>query len=156
MPSGPAICMKRAIFLSSSWRNSTQHALHPAMTLNLSYSKYTIAAPDTLRDSSTCLGCIKRVRGSVPITGATVFGTDQKTLSIRGVGASFGQFGGQSVMLKPKLTVYRESVKVAENDNSRSDPALRSAATAVEAFPSCSSRDAAIVLVAEPGSYTAQ
>jgi hypothetical protein len=100
--------------------------------------------------------------------GCVISGTVSKRVLIRGVGAALAGFGVAGALTDPVLTVYRESVVLATNDDwqtpvplaGMSAPAtaaeISAAATASGAFPLASgSKDAAVVLTLAPGAYTA-
>jgi hypothetical protein len=91
----------------------------------------------------------------VLIAGFTISGRAAKTVLIRAIGPSLGQFGVPAVLDDPKLEVYAGSTRLAENDSW--SPSLSPLFARVGAFglPE-GSRDAATVLSLPPGGYTVQ
>lgn len=92
--------------------------------------------------------------------GFVISGTGKKTLLIRAVGPGLAAFGVTGTMADPVLTVYSGATVIATNDNwsanSTQATALRSAFTAAGAFGlTDGSKDAAVLLTLDPGSYTA-
>jgi hypothetical protein len=93
------------------------------------------------------------VDGDVLIAGFTVFGNAPKRVLIRAVGPTLGEFGVLGVIADPKLEVYQDAARVAENDNWAAS--LAPAFGSVGAFQlTPGSRDAAIELTLSPGGYT--
>lgn len=94
--------------------------------------------------------------GSVVITNFTVEGSVAKTVLVRAVGPTLASFGIAGALADPTLSVYNSSGALgATNDNWGGTPALVSAFAAVGAFTlSPSSKDAAILLSADPGTHT--
>lgn len=89
------------------------------------------------------------------IAGFTIAGTGPKQVLIRAVGPSLRAFAVTDFLLDPVLEVYAGGVRLDENDNWSAS--LAPVFTSVSAFPfAAGSRDAALVLVLLPGSYTAQ
>jgi hypothetical protein len=90
------------------------------------------------------------------IAGFNVAGAGPKQLLIRAVGPKLGAFNVDGFLVDPKLEIYNGAgVKVTENDNWAA--ALAPTFTAVGAFGlDANSRDAALLTVLAPGSYTAQ
>lgn len=77
------------------------------------------------------------------------------TLLVRGVGPTLGAFGVDGTLTDPKLQVFNGATTVAENDNW--DAALADSFRAVGAFGlTPGSRDAAVRVTLQPGSYTVQ
>ena len=93
--------------------------------------------------------------GDVLIAGFTISGRAAKTVLIRAIGPSLGQFGVPAVLDDPKLEVYSGSTRLAENDSW--SPSLAPVFARVGAFGLAEgSRDAATVLSLPPGGYTVQ
>lgn len=90
------------------------------------------------------------------IAGFAITGTGAKRLLIRAVGPTLAGFGVAGALADPKLEIFSAAgVKVTENDNWTAS--LAPSFAAVGAFPLLAgSRDAALVAVLAPGSYTAQ
>lgn len=95
------------------------------------------------------------------INGFVLTGTRAHQLLIRGVGPTLAGYGVNAALADPFLRV-RDSTgaTVALNDNwdsTENSPALREAATAVNAFAlNAGSKDAALLLTLPPGSYTVE
>jgi hypothetical protein len=88
------------------------------------------------------------------IAGFTVSG-GTKSLLVRGIGPALATFGVNGTLPDPKLDLFRGSVKVAENDDWRSED--RATFQSVGAFDLApNSRDAALVTSLSPASYTVQ
>jgi len=104
--------------------------------------------------------------GNILIPGITISaGVGSRRLLLRAVGPTLGAFGVSGTLADPKLELYSGSTKIAENDNwgtpigaGAADAATFSAAFAQSGafnFPA-GSRDAALLLNLESGSYTLQ
>lgn len=95
--------------------------------------------------------------GSPLIAGFAVQGTAPRRMLIRGIGPSLALFGVGATLQDPTLKIYRDGQLVAENDNWTTAGAENATAAAASgAFAlGANSKDAAIVLTLEPGSYTA-
>jgi hypothetical protein len=98
--------------------------------------------------------------GNILTGGFVINGQAAKTVLIRGIGPTLGDFGVPGVLSDPQIALYHGSTVVATNDNWYDAPnALRisDAAEAVSAFPlPTASRDAAILITLPPGGYSAQ
>jgi hypothetical protein len=93
------------------------------------------------------------------IAGFTIAGNAPKTLLIRGVGPGLTAFGVSGVLADPQIAVFSGSTQIASNDNwetGTSTAAQISAASAqVGEFPlSPGSKDAALLVTLQPGTYT--
>lgn len=92
--------------------------------------------------------------------GFVISGTGKKTVLVRGVGPGLAALGVTGTLADPTLTVYAGTATVGTNDNWSSDTtqatALRTAFTATGAFSLPNgSKDAAMLLTLDPGTYTA-
>ncbi len=102
------------------------------------------------------------VGGDVLIAGFAISGAAPKSVLIRGIGPALAAFGVPNVLNDPKLELYQSGVSAAHaaNDDWSSSPntsRIAAAATSVAAFAlPVDSRDAAILVTLEPGSYTVQ
>jgi hypothetical protein len=94
---------------------------------------------------------------NILIVGFTISGNAAKTLLVRGIGPALAQFGVNGALVNPRLQVYKENNLVAENDDWGGGAAFISSFSQVGAFaiPS-NSQDAALLLLLQPGAYTAQ
>ncbi len=93
--------------------------------------------------------------GNILIAGFTLSGSGTRNLLIRAVGAKLAEFGVSGVLADPKLQIYRDSTKIAENDNW--DASLVPTFVSVGAFGLTSgSKDAAIITSLPAGGYTVQ
>jgi len=97
--------------------------------------------------------------------GFTIAGSTPKTVLIRAIGPTLGDFGVPGTVADPQLTLFNStSVKLAENDNwsvplgpAPAAPALTAAFTSVGAFAlPATSRDAALLTTLPPGGYSVQ
>jgi len=95
--------------------------------------------------------------GDVLVAGFVIAGTGTKTLLIRGVGASLGDFGVPGVLQNPQLIVHKDSgaTVIASNDNWNNNASIASTAQTLGAFPLSSTADAALLVTLAPGVYTA-
>lgn len=98
----------------------------------------------------------------VLIAGFVIAGTEPKRLLIRGVGPTLAAFGLTGILADPQVAVFKQGVATAlqQNDNwSTGTNSAELVATALRvgsfALPS-GSRDAVLLVVLEPGAYTAQ
>jgi hypothetical protein len=93
------------------------------------------------------------------IGGFVVAGNTPQRVLVRAIGRTLQSFGVQGALADPRLTVYRSSTIVAENDNwgGADTAAVLAAQLAVGAFPlPAGSKDAVLLLTLAPGAYTAQ
>ena len=92
------------------------------------------------------------------IAGFTISGNVPRRVLIRGVGPGLAPFGVTGALANPALAIYRGGAVVADNDDWGGGETLATAFRAVGAFalPSASSRDSALFVTLDPGSYTAQ
>lgn len=92
---------------------------------------------------------------NILITGFAVGGSTSARLLIRAIGPGLTAFGVGGALADPKLEIYSSSNKTAENDNWLAADAT--AFSSVGAFSlTAGSRDAAIIVTLQPGTYTAQ
>ncbi len=94
---------------------------------------------------------------NVLICGFVVGGTGSRSLLVRAVGPTLAAFGVPGTLADPRIEVYRAgtAAPIAGNDNWAA--ALAPAFASVGAFDlGAGSRDAALVTVLTPGSYTVQ
>ena len=92
------------------------------------------------------------------IGGFVVAGNTPQRVLVRAIGLTLQSFGVQGALADPRLTVYRGSTIVAENDNwgGADTAAVLAAQLAVGAFPlPAGSKDAVLLLTLAPGAYTA-
>lgn len=95
--------------------------------------------------------------GDILIAGFVIGGTTSKTLLVRAIGPTLGTFGVTGALVDPRLDLYTGSTLVQSNDNWGGASALTSAFGSVGAFAlSPTSRDSALLVTLQPGSYTAQ
>jgi outer membrane protein assembly factor BamB len=90
--------------------------------------------------------------------GFTIAGTTPKTVLLRAIGPTLGDFGVPGTVVDPQLVLFNaSSVKVAENDNWGGTSALTAAFGSVGAFAlPPNSRDAALLTTLPPGGYSVQ
>ena len=98
--------------------------------------------------------------GAAQLTlGFTIEGYDPMRVLLRGVGPGLARFGVSNPLGDPRLYLFRRSQLVAENEDWGDARAgeIATTAAAVGAFALTSgSRDAALLVSLEPGSYTVQ
>ena len=84
------------------------------------------------------------------IAGFVIIGETPVSIVLRAAGPALSAFGLTGVLADPKLTLYRDQTKLAENDNWTNDDGRE-----LGAFPfATGSRDAALRVSLPPGSYT--
>lgn len=95
--------------------------------------------------------------GNPLIVGFNISGEHAVRLLIRGVGPTLSAFGISNALTNPKLTLFRGTTALYENDDwAALNPSLATSNGGVGAFPfPASSRDAAMAVNLAPGSYTA-
>ena len=95
----------------------------------------------------------------VLIAGFVIGGNANKTVLIRGVGATLGQapFNLPGVLANPQLVVkpLGSDTVVASNDNWNNNTQIASVASTLGAFALSSTSDAAVLVTLAPGGYTA-
>ena len=91
-----------------------------------------------------------------PNLGFVIAGTSAKRILIRAVGPALAQFGVTGVIADPQFELYREGVRIDQNDNWGGLAMLTNAFEQVGAFgmKDASSRDAALLATLEPGAYS--
>ncbi len=97
--------------------------------------------------------------GEILTAGFVIGGSGSKTVLIRAVGPTLGlaPFNIGGVMADPKVDLFSGQTVIAANDNWGGGTRLASAFASVGAFTlSATSKDAAILVTLQPGSYTAQ
>ena len=99
----------------------------------------------------------------VLVAGFSLIGSGNQVVLVRAVGPTLARFGIASPLLDPKLEVYRGAEVIAANDNWGSQSnggtvaAIETAAAQVGAFPlEPGTKDAALLLILAPGTYTTQ
>lgn len=95
----------------------------------------------------------------IAIAGFAVDGTRPKTLLVRGVGPALATFGVSGALADPVLNVFDATGRViATNDNwDNTDTTLTSASGRTGVFAlTAGSKDAALLLNLDPGTYTVQ
>ena len=100
--------------------------------------------------------------GTSLTVGFTLAGPTSKTVLIRAIGPTLGDFGVPGTVADPQLTLFDStSTKLAENDNWAATPALAASLSSVFssvgafALP-LASRDAALLTTLPPGGYSVQ
>ena len=98
----------------------------------------------------------------VLIAGFVVSGPEPKRLLIRGVGPALTALGVAGALADPQLAIYRQggTVPLQQNDDwnaSGGGAAVAAAAAQAGSFAlGANSKDAAVLMIFEPGAYTAQ
>lgn len=91
------------------------------------------------------------------IVGLVSAGGGNKRLLVRAVGPGLSQFGVSGAMANPRLSLFSGSTLTGQNDDWDGSAAMNAAAALVGAFAlPASSRDAALLVSAPSGAYTAQ
>ena len=89
------------------------------------------------------------------VPGFVVQGSGVARLLIRAVGPGLSDFGVNGVLADPKMTLYRDGITIATNDNWSAEPSTEDAATASGAFAlTTNSLDSAMLVSLEEGLYT--
>ena len=89
------------------------------------------------------------------IAGFSIGGATPARVLIRAVGPTLGTFGVGGTLADPRLQIFRGTTQIAENDNwTAADAATFSTVGAFALQPN--SRDAALVITLQPGTYSAQ
>ncbi|HEY1110171.1 MAG TPA: hypothetical protein VGE76_16080, partial [Opitutaceae bacterium] len=93
--------------------------------------------------------------GGVLVAGFAVGGTGRRNVLIRAVGPTLAAFGVSGAMADPRMEINRDGAVIRTSDNW--NPNLAPLFPVVGAFPlAADSRDAALALALDPGTYTAQ
>lgn len=89
------------------------------------------------------------------VPGFVVQGEGTARLLIRAVGPGLTGFGVTGVLADPQMTLYRDGIAIATNNNWSQDPSTEDAATASGAFAlTANSLDAAMIISLTEGLYT--
>ena len=89
------------------------------------------------------------------IAGFNIGGSAAKTLLIRAIGPTLSALGVTDVLADPKLELFQRGSVVQSNDNWGGNAVISSVAAEVGAFALAdTSRDAALLVTLQPGSYT--
>lgn len=93
---------------------------------------------------------------NILIAGFVIGGSTARTVLIRAAGPILSTFGVTGVLSDPKLTLYRGSTVIAENDNWQTNADLVNTFARTGAFEFIArSKDAVLLLTLPPGQYTA-
>jgi len=91
------------------------------------------------------------------IAGFIISGASPKTVLIRAIGPTLGNFGVQGALADPSLELFSGPTQLEQNDNWGGGTTLANIALNAGAFTlSPTSRDAALLVTLPPGAYTAQ
>jgi hypothetical protein len=91
------------------------------------------------------------------IAGFSISGSTDRTVLIRAAGPALNRFKVTGTLANPKLTLFRGTTPIAENDDWQTSPALVDFFAAAGAFEFVAhSGDAVLLLTLPPGLYTAQ
>lgn len=118
---------------------------------------YDNAAGSSSRLVNVAVRTVVKSGSEAPVIGFVVAGTEPKKLLIRAVGPSLAEFGVENPLADPRVELYEGPVRLMENDNWATMEELEEVFTHVGAFPLAGrdSKDAALLVVAPPGAYTA-
>jgi hypothetical protein len=95
------------------------------------------------------------------ITGFVIGGSGPRRVLVRAVGPGLTQFNVANPLVNPSIMLWQGTTQIGNNDDFSSganiDATLPAQFTRVGAFPlTAGSRDAAMIMTLDPGSYTAQ
>ena len=95
------------------------------------------------------------------IAGLVIVGNAPTTVLIRGVGPTLSVFGVAGVLADPTIALFAGTTPIASNDNWEAGPGtvaeMTGAAAKVGAFAlAAGSKDAALLITLQPGTYTVQ
>jgi len=93
------------------------------------------------------------------IAGLVIAGNAPKTVLVRGIGPTLATFGVTGVLADPQIAVFSGSTQIASNDNwevgTSTAVQIANATAQVGEFPlPAGSKDAALLITLQPGSYT--
>ncbi len=132
----------------------------PGQTGTVLAEIYDATAPGTLNAPQLLNVSARTLAGAgddTLIAGFVIGGSTARSVLIRAAGPALTAFGVTGVVSDPRLSLYKGSTKIAENDNWPVDPALVNAFSSVGAFAfTARSKDAVLYLTLAPGAYTAQ
>ncbi len=97
--------------------------------------------------------------GAILTAGFVIGGQTSRTVLIRVIGPALSAFGITTALTDPRLALFNNnSVQIAENDNWGGDAQLTSTSATVGAFPltDLAGKDAVLLIMLAPGSYTVQ
>ena len=95
------------------------------------------------------------VGNDVLIAGLIVSGPAPKKILLRGIGPTLGGYGVGGVLNDPQIQVFQSSAVIAGNSGWSDSAEVQTAGASVGAFPlTAGSKDAAMVVVLNPGNYT--
>jgi len=124
------------------------------VTNTISFLPYTHRTNVPLRNVSTR---VLLLSNQPAIVGFVVAGATPKRVLIRAIGPSLSQFGISDAAATPVLTLFKGTTQTASNVSWGGAPSLAAVFAKVGAFAlPDASRDAAILMMLEPGNYTAQ
>ncbi len=116
-------------------------------------ANFTAATPRLLNVS------VRKALGTGLTAGFVLGGSGPTKVLIRVVGPGLAAFGVPGTVVDPQLVLFNDkSVKIGENDNWGGTAELTAAFNSVGAFafPSATSRDAALIATLQPGGYSVQ
>jgi hypothetical protein len=150
-----------ALFVTLEPGNYSAHVTSPSGATGVVLVEVYEAAEGALSSTSPRLINLS-TRGRVEtgdailIAGIVVTGDAPKRLLLRAVGPGLTPFGVGGVLNDPLLRLYRGDTIVAENDDWANALEVSAAAATVGAFAlEGTSKDAALLVTLEPGSYSA-
>jgi hypothetical protein len=137
----------------SSPTSSTGNALAEVYD-NTATGTYTATTPRLIN-----LSCLQLVKANSLLTaGFTVSGMTAKTVLIRASGPSLSAFNVSGVMPDPTLNLFSGTTSIATNAGWGGDAAIAAANSSVYAFAfaSAASKDSALLVTLNPGTYSVQ
>jgi hypothetical protein len=121
---------------------------------NTAAGTYTATTPRLIN-----LSCLQLVKANSLLTaGFTVSGMTAKTVLIRASGPSLSAFNVSGVMPDPTLNLFSGTTSIATNAGWGGDAAIAAANSSVYAFAfaSATSKDSALLVTLNPGTYSVQ
>jgi hypothetical protein len=123
------------------------------------YDADTAASPTAKLNNISTRGFVG-TGSNIIIAGFVISGAGSKTILVRAIGPTLGDFGLSGVLADPQLAIYKGNNAILSNDDwgaGSSSPTTASTATQVGAFAlPATSKDAAFVITLPAGAYTAQ
>lgn len=118
---------------------------------------YDLAPNTQARLVNVSVRTIVTAAGEAPVIGFVVAGTEPKRLLVRAIGPALAAFGLSDTIADPQLEIYEGSTRLQHNDNWAGSAELEDAFARVGAFPlaDAAGKDAALLVTAAPGAYTA-
>jgi hypothetical protein len=139
----------------------TAHLMGPAGATGVALAEIYDASGAATTTSPRLINVSARTQvgtqADILIAGFVIAGDSGKTVLIRAVGPTLGNFGVFGTLRDPKLELFRGTTKLHENDDWGGATPLATTFSNVGAFAlTAQTKDSALLLTLPPGSYTAQ